>query len=128
MYLTVNKSRSDHHFFSEGTSHTRSETYITIHCFAGEVGSGVLIFVIGFRQSQLCPYEASSKFYYLCTHCTFLYFIYYAMITSFKSLFTCILLKTLLLFVCLVNKTFIQLIHTCIMIWSKLRKFFITNA
>lgn len=99
-------------FFSEGTSHTRSETYITIHCFAGEVGSGVLIFVIGFRQSQLCPYEASSKFYYLFTHCALLYFIYYAMTTSFKSLYNIYyLIKTLLLLVCLVNKTFIQLIH-----------------
>ena len=46
------------------------------------------IFVIGFGRSQLCPYEASCKFYYLRTHCALHYFIFFAMTASFKSLIT----------------------------------------
>lgn len=54
------------------------------------------IFGIGFGRSELWPYEASGKFYSLRTHCALHHLIYYTMITSCKSLFTCRLLKTLL--------------------------------
>lgn len=51
------------------------------------------LFVICFGRSQLCPYKASNKFYYVRTYCALHYFIYYAMTTSYKSLITRRLLK-----------------------------------
>lgn len=74
------------------------------------------IFGIGFGRSELWPYEASGKFYSLRTHCALHHLIYYTMITSCKSLFTCRLLKRYWKCICLESKTLKQL-HT---LWFKL--------
>lgn len=47
------------------------------------------VIVIGFGQSLLGPYEASGKCYYLHTHCSLHWFIFYAVTATYKSLFTC---------------------------------------
>lgn len=51
------------------------------------------IFLSSASATQLCPYEASSKFYYLRTHCALALFYLLCNNNFIKSLFTCRLLK-----------------------------------